>query len=56
MDELEEGFKVEYLTTVLAVSDGCNIVYIKSTEQAIELINACRDFIEDRETLEAMTH
>ena len=56
MDDLEEGFSVEHLTTVLAVSDGQGMVYIKTTEQAIELMQACRDYIDDREMIEAATH
>ena len=56
MDELEEGFAVEHLTTVLAVSDGSNLVYIKTREQAIELMAACRDYIDDKEMIEAGTH
>lgn len=57
MDDLEEeGFKVEHLTTVLAVSDGQGLIYIKTTEQAIELMQACRDYIDDREIIEASTH
>ena len=56
MDELEEVFAVEHLTTVLAVSDGSNLVYIKTREQAIELMSACRDYIDDKEMIEAGTH
>ena len=56
MDELEEGFIVEHLTTVLAVSDGKSLVYIKTRDQAIELMQACRDYIDDKEIIEAATH
>ena len=57
MDNLDgEGFEVEHLTTVLAVSDGSGLVYIKTREQAIELMQACRDYIDDKELIEADTH
>ncbi len=52
----DEGFSIEHLAIVLAISDGDNVSYIKNKEQAIETRNACDKFIEYLDEIDASTH
>ena len=52
----DDGFNIEHLAIVLAISDGDSVSYIKNKEQAIEVRNACDKFIDYLDEIEASTH